>query len=922
MSRIPRPFQPEIGAELAAFFSDMPTAFQQLIKGASGCSPYLAGLVRKEADWIGSLQEQGAEELKNSVIADVRAAEVSELGVVFRQAKRRIALLAALADLGGVWRLEQVTGALTDFADACVDRAVKVLVRAEIERGKLPGLRPEDAETAGGMAVLAMGKMGAGELNYSSDIDLICLFDETRFAPDDYPDARMAFVRVTRKLTALLNDVTADGYVFRTDLRLRPDASVTPVCIPMETAERYYESVGRTWERAAFIKARCCGGDIVAGKAFLKRLTPFVWRKHLDFAAIQDAHDMRLRIRDHKQLGGKLVLSGHNMKLGQGGIREIEFFTQTRQLIAGGRDTSLRVRGTVDGLARLAAAGWVGPDVADALTQNYYAHREVEHRLQMLNDAQTHDLPSQDDGFARLAAFMDLEVTELKSELLDRLQQTSEMTEAFFAPDAPAPLSGAASDYLEQWRGVPALRSPRAAEIFARIFPNILQRLNRASKPEEALHAFEKFLSGLPAGVQVFSLFEANDQLLELIVDICTASPTLASYLSRNAQVFDAVLAGEFFSPWPEAQGLASDLSMRLSAASDYEAQLDLARRWQKEWHFRIGVHQLRGLISPAEAGRQYADLATAVVQALFPAVVRQFATKHGDAPGHGAVVLAMGSLGAEKLTAASDLDLIVIYDADGVDSSDGKRPLTARSYYARLTQALVTALSAPTAEGRLYEVDMRLRPSGQSGPVATALQSFARYQVEDAWFWEHMAMTRARVIVGPKLVADRVCDVREQVITQTRHPAQSSEETQKMRDRLAEAGRIGNTWAVKEGPGGVQDIELLAQALALQANILDRGTADQLRNAIGAGLLATQDAERLIEIHGYYGKLSQTVRLLTDDMADPAGFGDGGQQMVLRDLEANSMKEVGETLDQCRKHAKSLIEQTLSKMSSHANCG
>jgi glutamate-ammonia-ligase adenylyltransferase len=249
-----------------------------------------------------------------------------------------------------------------------------------------------------------MGKMGAGELNYSSDIDLICLFDQDRYGAD-WQEARAAFIRVTRKMTALLSDTMAGGYVFRTDLRLRPDASVTPVCLSMAAAYGYYEAEGRTWERAAYIKARPCGGDLEAGNRFLKSLTPFVWRKHLDFAAIQDAHDMRLRIREHRGLNGRLTVEGHNMKLGQGGIREIEFFTQTRQLIAGGRDPSLRDRTTLGGLQALAAKDWVPQAVADELTGLYLSHREVEHRLQMVRDEQTHTMPTTPQGVARIAAF-------------------------------------------------------------------------------------------------------------------------------------------------------------------------------------------------------------------------------------------------------------------------------------------------------------------------------------------------------------------------------------------------------------------------------------------------------------------------------------------------------------------------------------
>ncbi|MCX8509452.1 MAG: glutamine-synthetase adenylyltransferase, partial [Rhodobacteraceae bacterium] len=345
------------------------------------------------------------------------------------------ALLAGLADLGGVWRLEEVTGALTRLADQAVHQSFTALVGDEIRRGKIPGARPEDAASAAGMVALAMGKMGADELNYSSDIDLICLFDESRYSLADAAEARASFIKVVRRMTALLSDLTEGGYVFRTDLRLRPDASVTPVCLSMAAAEAYYEAQGRTWERAAFIKARPCAGDRAAGERFLKSLTPFVWRRHLDFAAIQDAHDMRLRIRDHKGLHGPITLEGHNMKLGQGGIREIEFFTQTRQLIAGGRDPDLRSRATVPALAALSAKGWVSAGVADELTDLYRAHREVEHRVQMVADAQTHDLPTTTEGFDRLARMMgEGDTNRLRRTLLDRLARVAELTEGFFAP--------------------------------------------------------------------------------------------------------------------------------------------------------------------------------------------------------------------------------------------------------------------------------------------------------------------------------------------------------------------------------------------------------------------------------------------------------------------------------------------------------
>ncbi|MDN5787590.1 MAG: glutamine-synthetase adenylyltransferase, partial [Pseudorhodobacter sp.] len=517
LRRHPLPFDPDIGAEIAAEFADLDPNLVPLVAGSAGCSPYLCDLMRQEAEWMRAALSDAPEPVLATELDSLDRLALADLPGGLRRAKRRVALLAALADLGGVWALEEVTGALTALADRAVDLSMRRLVADEIRRGKIPDARPEDAETAAGMVTFAMGKMGAGELNYSSDIDLICLFDETRY-PDSAAEARAAFIRVARRMAALIGDRTADGYVFRTDLRLRPDAAVTPVCLSMAAAEQYYESVGRTWERAAWIKARPCGGDIAAAERFLKTLTPFVWRKHLDFAAIQDAHDMRLRIRDHRRLHGPIVVEGHNMKLGVGGIREIEFFTQTRQLIAGGRDLDLRGRGTVASLAALADKGWIPTEVAVELTTLYRAHREVEHRLQMVNDAQTHDMPASTEGVARIAAFTgESDVARFRNDLIDRLQRTDHLTEGFFAPaeveEGPA-LSDYARNIVRGWASYPALRSERAGMIFRRVRPGLLKRLQTAANPDEALLAFDGFLGGLPAGVQIFSLFEANPQLI------------------------------------------------------------------------------------------------------------------------------------------------------------------------------------------------------------------------------------------------------------------------------------------------------------------------------------------------------------------------------------------------------------------------
>jgi [glutamine synthetase] adenylyltransferase / [glutamine synthetase]-adenylyl-L-tyrosine phosphorylase len=916
ITRFPIPHDAAAGASIAGLFSDSDLKLQSLLSGAAGCSPYLQSLIIAEMEWLQKILTMGPGAAIAEIFDPLAGLSSDQLAPALRQAKRRVALIVALADLGGLWQLENVTKALTDFADLAVNLCVTALVGDEIKRGKLPGAMPDDAVTGAGMVVLAMGKMGAGELNYSSDIDLICLFDETRYVGAEQ-EARAAFIRVTRRMTAILSD-TAGGYVFRVDLRLRPDAAVTPVCLSMAAAESYYESVGRTWERAAYIKARPCAGDLVAGARFLKTLIPFVWRKHLDFAAIQDAHDMRLRIRDHRRLHGPVVGEGHNLKLGVGGIREIEFFTQTRQLIAGGRDPDLRDCTTVGGLRVLAEKGWIAATVADELTQHYRAHRELEHRLQMVNDAQTHEMPTTEDAFSRIAHFMGkADVAEFRADLKMRLERVDQLTTEFFAPSAAEDgpeLSDAARAIVAGWANYPALRSERAITIFQRLRPMLLKRLMRAGNPDEALVALDGFLAGLPAGVQIFSLFDANPQLVDLIVDIAATSPALSRYLSRNSGVLDAVIGGSFFSDWPASSGIATALEKRMAAEGDYERRLDGARRFMKEWHFRIGVHHLRGLIDAFEAGRQYADLACGIIKAIWPVVCQEFARKHGPVLGHGAVILGMGSLGAERLNAESDLDLIVIYDPAEAEISTGPRPLAARPYFARLTQALVTALSAPTAEGRLYEVDMRLRPSGRQGPVATSFAAFQTYQETEAWTWEHLALTRARVVAGDLGLAARVEDFRVRLLLQKGPGAAVRADVAEMRQKLAVAKPADGPLDAKFGPGKLMDIELLAQTCALITASASFSVDAQLAAGVDGSILSVSDQMILLNSYSLCWSLQAATRLLQDHDLTLDHLAQGGRAFVLRETGMQDGAALLSQLDTKTKQAALVVADVLGE--------
>jgi len=537
----------------------------------------------------------------------------------------------------------------------------------------------------------------------------------------------------------------------------------------------------------------------------------------------------------------------------------------------------------------------------------------------MIHDAQTHRMPKTEEGLARVACLMDLDPAALISQIKSRLTEVHGLTEDFFAPEhgsgaAPLLSQELNGDVIARWPTYPALRSARGARIFDRLKPELLARLSKTAKPSEALMALDGFLAGLPAGVQLFSLLEANPQLIDLLVDIAGTSPTLASHLSRNSAVFDAVIGGSFFDDWPGTAALQADLSLRLSQETDYEAQLDGARRWCKEWHFRIGVHFLRGLTSAQDSGAHYAQLAEAVIAALCPVVVAQFASKHGPPPGRGAAVLAMGSLGSGQINAQSDLDIIVIYDPLGEDMSQGKRSLATRPYYARMTQALITALTAPMAQGRLYEVDMRLRPSGSKGPVATSWGSFTHYQKNEAWVWEHLALTRARVVAGAPELAQDIEKFRKDVLSAPRDRVKILTEMAEMRRRLAAAKTPDGVWDAKVGGGRMMDIELTSQVGALLEGNTIQNVGAGLQATVASGWLQVADATYLHGSYDLFWSVQTAARLLSSTGINTANLGEGGAQFLCRSTGFDSLEHLQDELERRYEACNTLIASALKR--------
>ena len=902
-------------------------AAMRLLSGVFGNSPFLTLMAELEPAFSVTLLCEGPDAALRRIMRDVAEAKRHALdggkpARALRAAKRRVALATAVADIAGLWTLEQVTGALSDFAEAALDTALAFLLHEAASRGAVTLAEGVDPERRSGLVVLGMGKLGARELNYSSDIDLIVFYDPERLRTP-IPDAlAREAVRLTRGLVRLIAERTGDGYVFRTDLRLRPDANATPIAVSVLAAEEYYETLGQNWERAALIKARPVAGDREAGGAFLRWLVPFIWRKHLDFAAIQDIHSIKRQINAHRG-GGRIALAGHNIKLGRGGIREIEFFAQTQQLIWGGRIPFVRVSGTIDALAALARAGKIGAEVAAELTEAYRFLRRVEHRLQMIDDAQTHMLPEDPAKLATLAIFLGYpDLDAFKSELLATLRRVESYYAELFedAPVLALPgdiggnlvFTGGEADpdtlkTLERlgfanvqavdaavrgWHHgrCRAMRSTRARELLTELMPHLLKALAEKPDPDAAFLAFDRFLNGLPAGVQLFSMFYANPPLLGLVTDILGVAPALADHLARRPSVLESVLsAPDFFEPPPSLGELAAELRRILDQARDAEDLLDLSRGWANDRRFQVGVQSLKGLLDAAQATAAWTRVAEASLICLLPHVEAEFAGAHGRIPGCGMAIVGMGKLGGREMTATSDLDLIFVYSTPGETTvvSDGPRPLPAPQYFARLSQRLINAITAPTAEGRLYEVDMRLRPSGMAGPIAVSATTFARYQRDEAWVWEQMALTRARVVAGPAELTREIEAVIRAVLTRPRDPAALVVEVADMRARMADEHRTRSIWEVKHHRGGLVDIEFIAQYLQLLhahrvAGVLSPNTREALLNLRTAGVLAAGVADELIEALDLWQAVQHRVRLNTVDALGAFGADDAPKPLRL----------------------------------------
>jgi glutamate-ammonia-ligase adenylyltransferase len=914
-----QPMQAVAIGNLAARFP----LLQTILLSFAEASPYLFDLARGDSERVIRLLECEPESHLAQLIENLRrdvsvASSEAEAMRLLRRAKSEAALLIALCDIGGIWPVMRVTAALTDFAVASVQSALRYVLRQEAMRGRLLPRTLDLPEEDSGLVVLAMGKMGAGELNYSSDIDLIVFFDlaAPTLAPDIEPQP--FFVRVAQALSRLLQQRSEDGYVFRVDLRLRPDPASTPVAISTASALHYYEREGRTWERAAMIKARPCAGDATTGEALIAEIAPFVWRKHLDFAALADVHDMKRQMQTFRGQS-EIAVEGHNVKVGRGGIREIEFFVQTQQLIAGGRHPELRVRPTLEALNVLASGNWITLRARDELATAYEFLRRVEHRLQMLADEQIHNLPENVEAMERFAHFLGHESREVFAEILvGHLNRVQEHYAKLFEGDPANNAKLPAADYgrgpddsrvmehlaalgfkqplmvaktVQQWMAgdYRVFRMESTRHAFVELVPVLIAGLAHAEEPDHAVAAFDRFLHELRRGVRLFSVLSQNRDLVALLALVLAAAPRLGDMLAQQPQIIDGLVDPRFFGAIPDRQELSARLAATLIDANSYEEFLDRLRLFGQESLFLIGTRILSGTVSAQQASVAFADVAEGIVHTVHGLVTDRFAAQHGRLEGQQTAILAMGRLGSREITASSDLDLILLYDFDSHHpDSDGARPLQGAQYFARLAQRLISAFTTRTNYGVLYEIDMRLRPSGRAGPVASHIESFAEYQAREAWTWEHMALTRARVISASLEFRARIEGIIREVLTRPRDATIIASDVAEMRRAIALEKGEDDVWDLKYAAGGIVDIDFIAQYLQLvhaaeKPGILDVNTLHVIDNAARLGVLAQPAAETLRAAARLYHDLTQILRLCVSEKFTPETSGEGLLRVLAR---------------------------------------
>ncbi len=810
----------------------------------------------------------------------------NQLGELLRRYRRREMVRIAWRDLAGHAELQEVTGDLSALADACIDQALEHLYRWQCELWGTPHSLEGEPQR---MVVLGMGKLGARELNFSSDVDLIFSYAEDGETRGGRGVTNQEFfIKLGQVLIRSLDAATAHGFVFRVDMRLRPFGEASALAISFDAMEDYYQVHGREWERYAMIKARVVAGDQQSGAELMTRLKPFVYRKYIDFGAFESLREMKAMIAREVQRKGM----DDNIKLGAGGIREVEFVGQAFQLIRGGREPSLQIRPILAVLQRLHELGQLPKFVVDELTAAYIFLRDSEHRLQEFAEQQTHKLPADDLGQLRLAFAMGFaDWASYEKTLRAHMRRVHEHFEQVFAAPQTDHAENDELDLRGVWLGVmeetvsqatlqqigftdavEALRllqaqhrsraylnmSAQGRSRMDQLMPLLLGAVGATDGPDETLRRVLQLVEGIGRRSAYIALLVENPMALSQLVRLCAASPWIAAQLGRNPQLLDELLDPRTLYAPPSGAAIREDIRQRLAHLDpeDMEGQMEVLRRIKQAAVLRVAAADIVEAVPLMVVSDHLTEIAEAMVEAAFDLAWQHLTARHGRPQcgdkrvcDRGFAVIAYGKMGGIELSYGSDLDLVFLHSEEsGGRSTDGEKPVENGVFYARLAQRMIHILNTPTPAGILYEIDTRLRPSGASGLMVSNVDAFADYQRKHAWTWEHQALVRARFICGDGGITEAFSEIRGEILGQQRDVETLRTEVREMREKMraqlskAEAGKFD----LKQDPGGIADIEFMVQYGVL-------AWAHE-----HPGLLQFSDNIRLLELFAEYGLMAR----------------------------------------------------------------
>jgi glutamate-ammonia-ligase adenylyltransferase len=928
-----------------------------------GSSPFLAGILARDSRYFKELFLDRLIELNRSegeMLAALRAQAGTEtdyhsLFPLLRRFKYREILRIAARDLNGLASLEEVTAELSALAAASLQVACEVARRSLVAEHGVPLMETPNGLREADLTIIGMGKFGGRELNFSSDIDIIYFYSADKGGTSGIPDGQGGFtgkislhtffVRLAEMITRAISQVTADGFVFRVDLGLRPEGKSGDMAISLRSAEIYYESWGQSWERAAMLKARPVAGSLELGEQLLKLIEPFIYRKHLDYNLIEDIMAMKKKIDASlaREMEGE-----YNIKLGRGGIREIEFFIQALQLVYAGKNPALRSKNSLQALGALKDVRIINEDDSTSLCEAYRFLRTVEHRIQVVQERQTHSLPKKDEellALARRCGFLRTNGLLRFNETLEShrqkvsaiygnlfLSRDAKLKEEvrpeiyfFFDRKADPDLI---KDMLAERRfervdtaydniillrdGPPrAHLTERARRLLEKIAPLLLQEIFASPDPDMALTNLDRFLCTVGSRSTFYALLAENRQIMKLLVSLFAMSEFLSKIFISHPELLDSMVSRASASYFSGKEDMQTELSGLLAQAENFEESLDILRRYRHEVFLRIGMNDIYGKIGQSEIATQLTCLADACLTAAHDMATIELArfgkptyVDLSGAPREASLaVLGMGKMGGFELNYHSDLDIIYIYDRQGV--TDGEKQLTNHEYFAKLGQKIISILTTQTREGYAYKIDTRLRPSGNAGPLVTSLESFKNYHREEAQIWERQALTKARIVLGEEVLRDNIDEIVRHAVYSASVDDSVRSGIHRLRMRMeTELAREGEgSYNIKTGRGGMVDVEFIVQYLQLKygrdyPDLRHPNTLTALKAIRASALLSEEECAALLDGYKFLRRLENRLRIIHDySMNDLGGPQDYLDKLARRLGYDTKLKNPGEEL-------------------------